>query len=480
MVRLETAGACGVAAGIVRPAARTKETRKNAMTNENLDGQLSKLRIDRERKRARRGNGFWKWPLLLAVAAAAAYGVYAKMHAPVPVRTARIEQDTVDPEKGVPLVTASGYVVPRHKIEVSSKIIGRVREVLVKRGDKVSQGDVLLRLEDQEYQAQVRSAEASVGALRARVAELKAGSRPQEIAAAQASVASAQATLRNAEEEYKRVESLTRDGVASPQDMDRARTSRDVAKAQLNAAQKNAELVKVGPRPELIDAAEAQLHEAEANLEYIRTALDNTVITAPISGTILEKLAEQGELVTNTNFGGTRGAKSSVVSMADLSDLQVEVDVNQSDLSKIKNGQHAEIRLDSNPDRVYGGVVDDISPQADRQKGTVQAKVRIVDPDGAIRTEVNARVTFLDGAEVTAGTAGKPRRWIPKSAVVQGAEGPMVYLVSEGRASMARVTLGAESEKGVEVVDGLRGDEVLIVSPLEKITAGSRVAAERK
>jgi HlyD family secretion protein len=249
----------------------------------------------------------------------------------------------------------------------------------------------------------------------------------------------------------------------------------------LNSAQKNAELVTVGPRREVIDAAEAQLREAEANLEYIRVALSNTVIKAPISGTILEKLAEQGELVTNTNFGGTRGAKSSVVTMADLNDIQVEVDVNQADLSKVKTGQKTEIRLDSIPDRVYSGLVDDISPQADRQKGTVQAKVRIVDPDEAVRTEVNARVTFLgDTPAVASGAAGKARLWIPKAAVVQGADGAMVYTLEGDRAAAVRVKLGTEAEKGVEVVEGLTGDETLIVSPLEKVTPGAHVVAAQK
>ena len=451
------------------------------MTNENLDGQLSKLRIDKERKRTRRRGSLWKWVLFALVAATAGYGIYMKTHAPVPVRTAPVDRENPAEGKGIQMVTASGYVVPRHKIEVSSKIIGRVKEILVERGDKVNEGDVLLRIEDEEYQAQVRSSEATAGALRARVDELRAGSRPQEIAAAQASVASAQATLRNAEVDFKRSESLAKDGVGSQQDMDRARAARDVAQAQLNSAKKNAELVTVGPRREVIDAAEAQLREAEANLEYIKTALSNTVLKAPITGTVLEKLAEQGELVTNTNFGGTRGAKSSVVTMADLNDLQVEVDVNQADLSKVKLGQKTEIRLDSNPDRVYSGLVDDISPQADRQKGTVQARVRIVDPDDGVRTEVNARVTFLGDAPAAAsGVPGKPRLWIPKAAVVQGAEGAMVYTIAGDSAVPVRVKLGTEAEKGVEVVEGLTGDETLIVSPQEKITAGARVVAVQK
>lgn len=129
--------------------------------------------------------------------------------------------------------------------------------------------------------------------------------------------------------------------------------------------------MEIGPRAEQIQAAEAQLKEAEANRELAKTELEYTVIKAPVDGTILEKLAETGELVTNTNFGGTRGAKSSVVSMANLKDLQVEVDLNESELPKVRLGQATEIRLDLNPNHVYEGEVDEISPQADRLKGTI-------------------------------------------------------------------------------------------------------------
>jgi len=448
------------------------------MTNEKLDNQLSKLRIEKDRKRARRSRIPWIWLIVLALAVGLGFCVYGKMNAPLPVKVVRVEQDEPQSGKGPALVTASGYVVPRHKVEVSSKIVGRVRESLVKRGDRVKQGDVLLRIEDDDYQARVRSAEAEVAALRARVAELRAGSRPQEIEAARAAVASSEATLRNAEADFRRIEALYAKGAISSQEVDRARTARDVAQARLDSDRKTAELVKIGPRKEIVDAAEAQLRSAEANLELAKTELGYTVIAAPISGVILEKLAEQGELVTNTNFGGTRGAKSSVVSMADLADLQVEVDVNETELSKIKLHQPVEIRLDSMPDRAYSGEVDEISPQADRQKGTVQVKVRIADPDESIKTEVNARVTFLgDAPQAKVEASGQPRLWIPKSAIAQGTNGPIVYVLAGDKAVATSVSLGIEAEKGVEITKGLSGSEKLISAPVEKLTDGCRVTA---
>ena len=446
------------------------------MAPSNLDKQLSSLRITKDRKRPRKGSRYLTWALALAVFCAAGVGGHFVLNTPIPVTVAHIQRDAAPVGRGPSLVTASGYVVPRHKVEVSSKIVGRVKEVSVKRGDRVKAGDVLMRIDDEDFQARVRSSQAQVATLRARLAEFKAGSRPQEIAAALANAASSEATLRNAELEVQRLKSLRAKGAVSQQDLDRAQTALDVARAKLESDRKSAELVRIGPRKEQIEAAEAQLHEAEGNLELAQTELSYTVITAPISGSILEKLAEQGELVTNTNFGGTRGAKNSVVAMADLGDLQVEIDLNETELSKVKLGQRAEIQLDSRPDFLYTGDVDDISPQADRQKGTVQVKVRIANPDGAITTEVNARVTFLgDAPKQDTKAASAPSLRIPKTTVLQRDKGAQVYVIEDGKAALKNVTLGSESPQGCEVLSGLTGDETIIVSPLEKLKEGLRV-----
>lgn len=443
-------------------------------TGKSLDNQLAKLRIDKDRKRVRRRQIPWGPVLVVLLVAGLAFAVYNQVNAPVTVTTTRIDKETVTPGRGPALVTASGYVIPRHKVEVSSKIVGRVEEVFVKRGDHVNEGDVIIRIEDDDYQARVLAAEARVAALQARLAELRSGSRPQEIAASRASVEAAEATLREAELNLERVESLEETGAVSKQEADRMRTARDVAQAQLNAQRKNAELVNIGPRQEHIAAAEAELRQAQANVELAKTELAYTVVRAPITGVILEKLAEQGELVTNMNFGGTRGAKNSVVSMADLTDLQVEVDVNEADMGKIALNQPAEIRLDSASERVYHGQVDEISPQADRQKGTVQVKVRIADPDEHIRIEVTARVTFLGEAPAVAAYEDRIHMWVPKSAIVQNGESH-VYVLENGKAVAKPVVVGTEADKGVEIKQGLTGDETLITSPVEQLADGMRV-----
>ncbi len=442
----------------------------------NLDRQLSMLKIEKGRRRARGGGALWFALAMLLAAGAGAYFYYAKSNAALAVRTARVEREAGSETTGAALLTSNGYIIPRQKVEVTPKIIGRVKEILVKRGDHVQEGDVLLRLDDEEYQARIKSGEAMLNTLRSRLAELKAGSRPEEIAAARAAAESAEATLRSAELDFKRVEALAGKGAISRQELDRARANRDVAKARLEQERKSAEVVRLGPRKEEIAAMEAQLEQASAELELLRAQLEYTVIRAPISGTILEKLAERGELVTNTNFGGTRGAKTSVVSMADLKDLQVETDLNENSLAKVHLGLPCEIQLDSEPGNTYHGEVDEIAPQADRQKGTVQAKVRILDPSDTIKIDVNARVTFLAPKEAEAGGApAAARLWVPRGAVVHRDGQSIVYLVSEDTAVARAVTAGVEGDKGVEITGGLAGTEQVIVDPLEKIKDGARV-----
>jgi HlyD family secretion protein len=224
--------------------------------------------------------------------------------------------------------------------------------------------------------------------------------------------------------------------------------------------------------------SEAQLLEVKANLDYAKTQLSFTIITAPITGTILEKVAKKGEMVTTSNFGGSQGARSAAVTMADLTDLQVELDINEDDLPRITMGQNCEIRVDSYPNEAVRGVVDEIAPRADRQKATVQVKVKILEPPSFIRPEVNARVSFLRDAPVEQQeeTPARDSLWVPRASIVQTEDGPAVYLVFEGRALLRSVMMGREGPLGFEITDGLLGDENIIVAPLDQITDGMSVA----
>lgn len=448
--------------------------------------KLTQLKIDKNRRRPAGGGGAKVVAVLVLLAAAGAGAYYYRRQAgaPVEVKTARatIETPGTAREEGAGLFTANGYVIPRDPVEVSSKIVGRVREIHVDRGFRLKQGDLILEIDDEEYLAQVKVAEARVGTLRAQLAELEAGSRLQEIDAFRARVEASKATLARAEADFARFEKLLAENIVSVAEFDVMRQAVDVARADLESAEKNYDLVKVGPRRERIDAARAQLREAEANLELARTQLEYTRIHAPIDGVVLEKVARKGELVTNTNFGGTRGAKSSVISMADLSDLQVETDINEERIADVFMGQKCEVRLESHPDRVFAGEVDDISPQADRQKATVEVKVKMLDPDESVRPEVSARVSFLPKAEPAPVAEAEadapppaPAVWIPREALVRGGEGPSVFVVSKDKVLLRKVVTGTEGEAKVEIRDGLVGTESVVLSPPATLSGGDRV-----
>ncbi len=440
------------------------------MSSQNLDNDLSKLNIDRSKKRPSQGRGgmLTLAGLVIAGLAAAAYFMYFKADAAIAVKVVTPVRDTGTVASSA-VLTAGGYVIARDFYELSSKITGRVKKAYFDRGDYVEEGDLILELEDAEYKAQVQQSEAAAASARARLAQLKAGSRPQEIASAKAVVSSAKATAVKARAILSRQEELADAGIVSPQELDLARADAGVAAANVETATENLRLVEAGPRQEEIDVAAAQLQEAVANLAYAKTQLGFTAIRSPVSGTLLNEMAKKGELVTSSTFGGSRGT------VADLTDLQVEIDVNEDDFPKVRMGQQCDIRVDSHPKVVIRGEVDEIAPDADRQKATIQVKVRIIDLPDFVRPGINARVTFIEGGQEGAASVVEETLWIPRKAVKTGDDGPIVYIAFRGRARERSVEIGPEGPLGVLVREGLVGTEELITEPLGQITDGTPV-----
>ena len=317
-------------------------------------------------------------------------------------------------------------------------------------------------------------ARAALEQARHRVAELEAGTRPQELEQVRAALRQAEANLANAERTLRRMRELHADGAVALQQVDDARTAYEVALAQLRSASEGVDLAILGPRREQIDQARAAVRQAEANLAQAEAALANTEIRAPEDGTILERLAEMGETVT-TGVTAARGAKSAIVSMANLSDLRVELDINQNDLRRIRLRMPAQVVLDAYPDHPYRGTLVEMAPEANRQKATLQVKVQVQDPDDLIRPEMNARVTFLEPPR----PGGALRLLVPKEAVREGPDGPTVAALQDGKVARRRVTLGAESGTSVEVLEGLRGDERIIVRGASGLADGTAVRIKK-
>lgn len=373
------------------------------------------------------------------------------------------------------ILNASGYIVAHHKISVNSKVTGRIAWIGVEKGDKVKEGQVLVRLEDQEFRAQEEQAKGATAAAAAKLKALEVGSRPQEIAEALHNLEQARANMVNAKATLDRTRDLTAQGVFTRQQLDDAVGRYDAAREQANSLEKVYELVRIGPRQEDIDQARGELLLAQGQLDYASTLLDATVIRAPVTGTILERTAEKGELVTAQFASGAEGGpRGSVVTLADLNDLQVELDISQDDFAKLSPKERGIVTTDAYPDRKYDGVIDEISPEANRQKATVQVKVKILKPDDYLRPEMNAKVAFLPD---NAGNKSIPASTgvVVPSAAVRDQEGrKAVWIAVDGKVLSREVRMTGQRSNGAAVT-GLTGGEYVIVNAPAGLKVGDHV-----
>jgi HlyD family secretion protein len=321
-----------------------------------------------------------------------------------------------------------------------------------------------VELEDREWQAQRDRAEAALLRAEAELARLRAGFRTEELDEARAQVALAEAAVRDTSATLRRTFAIVSQGAEGEQALDRARAEADRAKAQLLTAQARLNLIRAGNRSEDIRAAEATVLEAKAARDLAESQWRDTKIFAPLTGVVMERLVEPGEMVTNAALGGSRGARTALISIANLSWLEVEVDINQLDLGRARIGQDAVVGLEAFPGVEWVGRVDRIAPEANRQKATVQAKVRILNPDDRIRPEMTARVTLLEpltteGKEKAAVT----RFFVPASAVLLRDGRAAVAVVENQRLRIRPVVRGEETPDGVRVLEGLTGQEQVVV-----------------
>jgi HlyD family secretion protein len=393
-----------------------------------LKGELASLKIDRTRP----ASSPWRWPLLLLVPAllglVALYVIRARQgwSAPEVETTTAAVSKTAEPSAGTPILTASGYLVARRKAVVSAKIQGRLSELRVEEGSKVREGEVIARLESIDYEAQVNRA--------------------------QASVQRAEADLAENQRQLKLAERLTRENVVSVD-------QRDAAASRVRMS-------------------EAALAQARADASYAEAQLQNTFIRAPFTGVVVKKMAEVGESVApippGVNISTSSGA---IVALAALATLEVEADVAEANVARVRSGQPAEVTVEAIPDRRYKAVLRQVIPTADRTKATVQVKVTLVEKDEDLKPEMSAKVTFLEPEKKAepAGTATAPVVLVSQDAVVSREGKTLVFLVREGKAHARTVSTGVERQGQVVIREGLSGGEILISRPPETLKDGDAV-----
>jgi len=359
------------------------------------------------------------WILVVALAVVALAVIFALGARPPEVATAPVEvTGGISSGGGAPAITANGYVVARTKASVAAKVAGRLAYLGVAEGSRVTKGEIIARIEANDLAAALESAKASAG--------------------------QADAELAQAKSDLVRATALEQRGVISTVELENARTK--------------------------ANALEAAARAARANARLAGATLENTNVRAPFDGTVLRKDAEVGEIVAPSSAGGAL-SRTAIVTMADLTTLEVEVDVNEAYIARITNGQSARITLDAYPDTSFAATVRQVVPTADRQKATVLVKVAIDDKDPRILPEMGARVDFVpEGSDRT--QAATPRRmYVPAASVTDG----KVWLVEQGKAKSQSVTTGVQDGARIEVKDGLEGSETVILSPPKGLKDGARV-----
>lgn len=441
---------------------------------------LEGLRIDRSAPVEDGAGSLWSKTYILAGIGlivllgigAVAYRLFVGSTAEVEVVRAAAEGGTN--VAGNVILTATGYIVAHHKINVNSKVTGRVKWIGVEKGDKVKEGQVLVKLEDDEFRAQYLQAKGAADSARAYLEELQHGSRPEEIAQAQHNLDEARATLSNDKVTLDRTRELFSQGVVSKQALDDAVAKYDSDQQRANSLNQSFQLSKLGPRVEEIARAKGALEQAEGQADYAKSLLDATIIRAPVSGTILDRTAEKGELITAQFASSAEGGpQGSVVSLADLNDIQADLDIAQDDFAKLTPHQKAIVSVDAFPDLHWNGVIAEVSPQANRQKATIEVKVQILNPDSHLRPDMNTTVRFIADENKNASTQAAGA-YVP-SAGLRDDNGQKYVLIAFNDKAMRRDVKVISQRNAGALVSGLNGGEAIITAAPENLKDGDKI-----
>ena len=408
-----------------------------------MAASLDELKIDRSRNgRSWVGRIVWLVLLLVVTGAGAAAGWRWWEDARIPVVSTAAVRQTVAADGQPTVLNASGYVTARLQSTVSSKVTGRIVEVLVEEGMAVTEGQVLARLDDTTERSYLALAEAQLGAARGALAELE--------------VRYEEARL----------------------DLDRQRRlleQRLIGQADLDAAQAEADSLRAR-----IGNQREQVVVAEREIDVRRTALEDTVIRAPFSGVAISKDAQPGEMISPVSAGGGF-TRTGVCTIVDMSSLEIEVDVNESYINRVSPAQRVVATLDAYPDWEIPASVITTIPAADRQRATVLVRIAFDElGDPRILPDMGINVAFLEAGpppEETVADAA-PRFWVPAEALRNDGGTQVVFVARGDTVERRAVTTGLEDGGDVEVLAGVAAGERVVIEGPAELADGDRVVAD--
>jgi len=372
----------------------------------------------------------------------------------IPVRTALVEKGEVNS-----FLKVTGVVEANETVRVTSEIMGQAKEVKVKDGEEVNKGDILIALGDEQIKIQVAQAQATLDSIQASSDKIKSGARPQEIKQAESALLQAKLNRDSVEENYLRMEKLFLEKAISQQQYEQAKNQYEIADVQYQSAQESYELVIEGAAEEDIKSIEAQVRQTKAALDMAKYQLKNTQITAPISGKVTSITVSTGEMVSPS---------IPLLSIIDVSRIFVKVGISEKDISKIKEGQKVNLEIDAFLEEKFQGEVVSKGVAVDQISKTLEVKIEILQPEVDIPVGVFARGDILVKTNQDA-------LIIPSSALTRKKDGIYVYVIEEGIARQKEIVLGIIQDERVEILDGLSGEEEIVVLGNQELEDGLKV-----
>jgi RND family efflux transporter MFP subunit len=402
----------------------------------NLKDDLAALKIEHSDRGGGARTGVWVTVIVLVALVGVGGWYWASRLQAAEVKVAPVMAKSAGAIGGAAVLNASGYVTARRRATVSSKVTGKVMEVFIEEGQAVRQGQVLARLDDSQARAALAFADA-------------------QVAASRKSAAQDQARLKEAELNLERRQRLMKEQV--------------VGKAEVDAAQADVDTLKAN-----IAYAHEQIAVAETQVRMRRTELDDMVIRAPFSGIAISKDAQPGEMVSPVSAGGGF-TRTGIGTIVDMSSLEIEVDVNESYINRVRPGQKVEAMLDAYPDwRIPSRVITTV-PTADRQKATVRVRIAFEKLDPRILPDMGVKVSFLREQETPRDAAAVPTVSVPKAAVKNDNGSTIVFVLKDDRVERRAVRAGLETGDEVEVLSGLTPGERVVVDAPPQLKDGDRV-----